>query len=119
MEAPPHTHLIYSKLVTPQELLEAFHAALALGNEKRNWRYFADLTDMEGGHSVLDLYGLIDLFEAKNMPRTMREAILMPTLSSTHEEVRFYETTCVNRGFFIRVFTRREDALAWLTGSGG
>ena len=67
-----------------------------------------------GGHSVVALYGLIGVFQSVGIDWRFREAVLMPSLDAAAEEVAFYETACRNRGFNVRVFRERGEALAWL-----
>jgi hypothetical protein len=38
----------------------------------------------------------------------------MKSLQSSIAEIKFYETACKNRGFNVKIFTEREDAIAWL-----
>ena len=43
-----------------------------------------------------------------------REALLLPAAVAAVEDIRFYETTCRDRGLDVRVFADRDEALAWL-----
>jgi hypothetical protein len=113
-DPPRLVELTYSGIVTPEELFEAFTAALSIARENKIWLCLADCTDMVGGHSIADLYALIALFEVSDIDRNGKEAILMPTLKASRREVTFYETTCRNRGFHVRVFKSRKDAVDWL-----
>lgn len=102
--------------VEPDVLRTAAVATLHCGAEHGTHRYLADCTLLEGGHSVLDLYGLLEiLVEAR--PPAFREALLMPSLDAPRQDVEFWETSCANRGFVVKLFAERDDALAWLTES--
>lgn len=68
---------------------------------------------MVGGHSIVDLYALIKLLESRDL-RGLKEAILMPSLQASRQDVEFYETACLNRGFNVKVFRDRQAALDWL-----
>lgn len=104
----------YAGVLTGEELRAAVHATLDAGKAAGTHDYLGDCTAMEGGHSVVDLYPLVDLLEASNTARTYREAIILPTLSAPAKDVAFWETAAKNRGFTIRLFTNREEALRWL-----
>lgn len=106
--------LSYVGLVSPAELNEALLAAAALSKEKQTLDFFADCSELAGGHSIMDLYALISLFESTGV-RGLKEAIIFPSLQATIEDVKFYETACLNRGYNVRVFANRQEALTWLT----
>lgn len=109
-----HMEIVYSGVITPQELEEALRAILKLGRENGTTRILADCTGMTGGHSVFDLYYLIALYEKENVPHHMKEAILLPALPEKLEEVKFYETASLNKGYNVRLFENADDARSWL-----
>jgi hypothetical protein len=106
--------ITYSGVITPQELEDALRAILKLGRESGTTRILADCTGMTGGHSVFDLYYLIDLYEKENVPHQMKEAILLPALPEKLDDVKFYETACLNKGYDVRLFEMADDARSWL-----
>lgn len=106
--------LIYKGTVSPADLHEALLAAAKLARENNSILFLADCTDMEGGHSVIDLYGLISLYESVGLQLKMKEALLLPSMKSPKEDVKFYETACLNKGFNVKVFSQKEKALIWL-----
>jgi hypothetical protein len=109
--------ITYSGVITPQDLQDALQAAIKLCNESEAApRILADCRGMTGGHSVVDLYYLIALYEKEKVPHTMKEAILLPALPATLEDVKFYETASLNKGYNVRLFETHDDALAWLQG---
>jgi hypothetical protein len=106
--------LIYEGKVTPADLHEALLAAVKLARENNSILFLADCSEMEGGHSVVDIYGLIALYESVGLQLKMKEALLLPLLKSSKEDVKFYETACLNKGFNVKVFSSKDKALAWL-----
>ena len=110
-----YVEIIYSGTVSPEELYMALEKCVLLSKENNTKLFLADLTTMIGGHSVMDLYGLIALFEALKIERDIKEAVIMGPLQDSAEEIRFYETACKNRGFNVRIFAEKNKALAWLT----
>ena len=108
---------VYSGAMTPAELVAAVGATIALGTQQGTRRFLADCTGLAGGHSIVDLYDLAKLIESTGLTRDAREAIVLPQLAAPSEDVRFWETTCRNRGFDVRVFDRMDVAGDWLSGS--
>lgn len=105
---------VYSGVLSPEDLESAIDESLTAAREHRVARFLADCSGLQGGHSILDLYGMATMLEAKGVPPGVREAVILPQLNAPADDVRFWETVCQNRGYAVRVFSRREDALDWL-----
>jgi hypothetical protein len=106
--------ITYSGTVTPQELHEAFLEAKTISSKHGTILFLADCTDMVGGHSVVDLYYLIALYEQNDLRNRIKEAIVLPSMKSPREEVQFYETACLNKGFNVKIFSDTTEAITWL-----
>jgi hypothetical protein len=114
IEPPSYVEVTYSGCVTPEELSEALIACASASKEFGTQLFLADCTGMTGGHSVVDLFSLISNFSQNGVARSMKEAILLPTSSDAVGNAEFYKTACVNRGFNVRIFSERPEALKWL-----
>ena len=64
--------------------------------------------------STLGVFQLPKEYKALGLRGWFREAIVSPRDSMVRETVVFYETVCVNRGYSVRTFERRAQALDWL-----
>lgn len=108
---------VYAGILTPPELLEAAKTTLELAVTHNCPKFLGDCSQLLGGHSIFDLYGLLDLLEATGFHRDWKEALLFPQAvnSNAIEDVRFWETACKNRGFMVTLFADRDAALRWLT----
>ncbi len=107
--------LVYSQIVTPKELNDAFLEAVQILSDHNSRNVLADCSEMVGGHSMVDLYYLIDLYQSVGLRHDMREAIVLPSLQATASEVKFYEVACLNRGYHVKLFKSRELATQWLS----
>ena len=107
-----HAEATYFGRLTASELEAAAGEIMALMQASNTMLLLADCTGVVGGHSVFDLYALADWLKAC-APR-VREAVVLPTLDLAAENVRFWETTCRNRGLAVRIFNDRQSALDWL-----
>ena len=97
------------------ELRGAMQAALAscLGHDVR--LVLTDLTEMNAGHTVVDLFGSITAIGDLGVRGRFREAVVAGSDPATLELAQFFETAGVNRGLSIRGFTDVESARARLT----
>jgi hypothetical protein len=107
-----HAEASFTGTLTASELEGAVREIMALMQESDTRLLLADCTGVTGGHSVFDLYGLADWLMAS--APSFREAVVLPTLDLAAKNVRFWETTCRNRGLAVRIFNDRQSALEWL-----
>jgi len=110
----PIIKTIFWGILTPTELSDAFHETLSLVYQHDRTRILADCIGLSGGHSVIDLYYLADAFASKDMDRSLKEAVLLPSAPASAEKVEFWENTCYNRGLKVRMFNDHESAMDWL-----
>ena len=52
----------------PQELQTALEQSLASGQDHNTYRYLADGSELQGGHSIVDLYNRVDMLAALRLP---------------------------------------------------
>jgi len=114
VENPGYIEVTYSGKVSPEELFKALENAVLLSRENKIILFLADLTEMIGGHSVFDLYGVISIYETLKFDAKAKEAIIMTSLQDTVDEIKFYETAYKNWGFNVRIFKQKEEAISWL-----
>jgi hypothetical protein len=98
------------------ELKEAVSSSLKLCYEKRVTRVLADCTRLvtSGHDSIVSTYELGSFYETLKIEAIMKEAIILPESEKAATMMYFFETTARNRGFNVRVFPERNDALEWL-----
>jgi hypothetical protein len=104
----------YAGILSAEELLAAVEKTLAMGREEGTELFLGDCSALQGGHSILHLYELAELLESRNIPRTVKEALILPEMDARKQEVEFWEVFCRNRGYNVRIFTERDKALEWL-----
>lgn len=105
---------VYAGVITPAELHQAAAVTLSAAKDHRTRRLLGDCRALEGGHTIVDLYGLGELLATMPSAVGIREALVMPQLSAAARDVQFWETTCRNRGIDVRVFKSMTEAREWL-----
>ena len=106
--------LKYLDIVTKDDLVNAFKGAEKMSLEYSTMLILSDCRDMKGGHTLFDLFGLIEELGKADILRSIKEAILISVNSETVANIEFWETACGNRGFNVRIFDNQEEALKWL-----
>lgn len=65
--------------------------------------------------STLDIYKVADeIYEREENRMDWRLAITTPESPTAQEPVKFFVNVCVNRGWNVREFAHRKDAIEWL-----
>lgn len=118
VERLPELNVIETRYVgklTNAELLAAASETLMTARLFACHRLLADCLQLEGGHSLADLFHLASRIEMENADlRLVREAVLLPRGKPSEGLVTFWKTTTDNRGIIVELFEDRNAALAWL-----
>lgn len=104
-------------IVTDDDFKAATVEAIGLAQANNTTRFLIDDSQWEGGASVVGLFELPALHETLSADRSSRAALILPPPDRTDnvKTARFYETVCQNRGWNVRVFQERQEAIEWLT----
>lgn len=107
----------FSGVLTSAELTVAAEETLRQARRSGRMLLLADCSTLDaGGHSITDLYFLADTVSKSDIGGELKEAVLLPVLPASAEQVEFWENACFNRGVKVRIFTSRQEALGWLLG---
>ncbi len=107
---------VYTGAISPDEFQAAVMSATSMARQNGTRKYLTDCSGLAGGPSIVDLYNMAKLLEATGLDRGTCEAIVLPQLNAAADEIRFWETTCRNRGYAVQVFDTLAKATAWLAG---
>lgn len=105
---------VYTGRVTKEEVQTATSKAFELAPKDRPSRFLTELGDIDLEHSVVDLYHLPKDWERMQFVRWNRMALLVPSAIAIMRDLQFFETTCLNQGWQVKIFTQRREAIAWL-----
>jgi hypothetical protein len=105
---------VYCGYLSAADLRDAAFATLNLGKANGTHRFLGNCRDLTGSCSIVDLYSLAERVTSARRNALFREAMVLPELEAAAEDVRFWETACVNRGLDVRVFATRDGAIEWL-----
>jgi hypothetical protein len=78
-------------------------------------RFLVDTRDVTQHGDSFDILQLAESLSSMPPGSIEREAVLPPAVGVEATDFAFFETAARNRGLNVRIFTTREDALAWLT----
>ncbi len=95
---------------------DILQSVLLLIQQEKTLLVLGDCTLMEHNTSVFNIYDFPKLFESQNITHHIKEAMVLPVDPEARKNVEFYETVCHNRGFKVKVFETRAQALDWLLG---
>ena len=106
----------YIGRVTAEEFKKSTIQAIDLAKNHDTNLFLLDDSKWEGGASLVGIFELTDLYLELKVDRRSRAALILPLSGAALEaDARFYETVCLNRGWQVKVFPERQEAINWLT----
>lgn len=105
---------VFGEEYTLQEVKDSTSEGLVIATEKGTNRFLVDLSNMTHSRSILDVYSIGDMFSSMDIKRGIRQAVILSKKTSAQKNTFFYETALRNRGFDVKVFKDRIEAIAWL-----
>jgi len=106
--------IVFDGATTAQDLRENASHVSALAKTRQVTRFLIDCRRIEFAAGNTDIYGLPAQYERESLDRTSRGAIVRPVSKAAQPFVELYEVACQNRGWLVKIFDERTDAIAWL-----
>lgn len=113
--------VVYSGVVSGQELTEASRVGVRMQKAAGVFRALADFSAVQRvDFSLVPVFDLPHaVYEQEGASRQLQITVLIPPIDELIELAGFYETACLNRGWRVRVFRARDEAMRWLLEAGG
>jgi hypothetical protein len=107
--------IIYTGVVTEADLQEGVGAVLGLIKSSGRKRVLTDCTAVVQGPTLTTIFLEAEAVGSDDAHLRVREALLLPDRPQPSESVKFWETSCRNRGHTACTFRDRQSALEWLS----
>ena len=106
----------YSGEFTHEKTKEIIGQRIAFGKEKNTNCFLLDMKNLlMGKGSLFDVLEVPEqIYKGQEMPHSSRTAIIKPDDPKVLEGLEFFKTVCINRGWVIKLFDEREEAIEWL-----
>ena len=107
--------IVHAGRTTEANLTAVTTKGIELTKEKNIFDVLIDVTEIELAASLFDIFNLpAKQYAEKALDHRIRIGLVQPKLSKEKENAQFYETACVNRGWLVKTFSNRNDAIDWL-----
>jgi len=100
--------------LTYDELIEQTKEAINLGHENNSRLFLTDFSHVKVQTSMMEVFQFPEIYEQLGMNQMSKIAVLVSETELKTEELKFYETICLNRGWQIKIFLQKEPAIEWL-----
>lgn len=103
--------------INARDLREDISEAIRIEKEEGLIRFLSNVTELiiPPEFSFFDILAMpADQWVKEEADRDARVAVLSSGHPSQREAVQFYETAAMNRGWNVKAFIDREEAIAWL-----
>jgi len=107
-------HTIYSGIVTKDDITDSLTETLKILSGKGPQKFLSEWIDATSTLTTTEIYAIPDEWETSDINRGSVLALVIQNKPQSHQDAKFYENTCVNRGWRVRIFTNRNDAVEWL-----
>lgn len=107
-------HTVYSATVTKQDLLDSMAETLRMIEGKGPQKFFTEWISAFPKLSTAEIFSVPKDWEAAGIDKESILAVVVQKVAKSWEDAKFYENVCRNRGWRVRVFKDRTEALAWL-----
>jgi hypothetical protein len=107
-------HSVYSGAVTREEVWAGTTETLRITAGQGPQKFFTEWVDATSDLSTMDIFVIPDQWEAAGIDRRSMLALVVDRDGGYWEDAAFYENACRNRGWQVRVFSDRTEAIAWL-----
>ena len=105
---------IYAGSIALDDFKGATFEAIALARKHNAHRVLIDTAELDSAISTMEIYSLPEFYETTRTDRHSKWAFVLPPAGQIREDAKFYVTVCKNRGWYIRAFDHRREAVAWL-----
>jgi len=108
--------VVYSGMVRVVDLESSINATLAMADEKSTARMLVDVSAMQGGHTMMDLYAKMESAAPHPFVEPLREALILAPKAPPNvlENVEFWAAGLRLRGIDVQIFVERDSAVKWL-----
>lgn len=97
-----------------EELREATVAGIARIRKTRATRGLINAAKQVETPPIAELIDLPSQYDEEGLSHDTRIAYVVPERPELYDVAEFFETVCVNRGWPVRRFSDREQAIRWL-----
>jgi hypothetical protein len=91
--------------------------AVQLSSQTGFRKFLVDARSANPGLSLFHVFSFPELYDSLKLSRSSRIALLPPQSKRGMDMADFFETVCSNRGWTVKFFSAREQAVNWLVGS--
>ena len=112
---PSFVEVISRGKLTQEEQSQRDSEVHKLGRGNKPTFFLYNLLSTEIDASITELYQTPGLLEKEEQNRRNKAALLVQRDDKDWENLKFLETASLNRGWQIRVFSDRDEAISWLT----
>lgn len=106
---------VFSGNVSAPEFREAMSKRISLGKKAGSTKILNDVKEVVVDCSVMDVLNFPSKhYDEEGASRNVRMALIMPTVGESREMAKFFVTACLNRGWQVKEFDDRHEAIDWL-----
>ena len=100
--------------ITNEDMIAQTQEVIKLQHEKNMFLILTEFAAVKVDVNISDVFQFPELYEQMGLDRKSKIAVLVSEIEIKAEELNFYETICLNRGWQIKIFLKKKEAIEWL-----
>ena len=97
-----------------EELLTQTREVIKIQQEKSTSLILTEFVSVKLDVNIADIFQFPEVYEQLGMQRKNKIAVVVSDVEIKTDELQFYETICLNRGWNIKIFLKEKEAIKWL-----
>lgn len=112
-------HCVYADHVSTEDYEAGTLKTIALAKKHKSNLILIDESELKtAAVSTLEIYKMPRFYEVADANRRSKWALIMPPGGKVRGDLEFYVTMCLNRGWYLKAFDDRQEAIDWLLSDG-
>ena len=107
-------HSVYSGIVSKDDFMAGMDEALRLAAGKGPQKFLTEWVNATATLSTMEIFVIPSEWKSRDVNKKSYLALVVSKEKRKWEDAVFYENICRNRGWQVRVFSDRNEAIAWL-----
>ena len=107
--------IVHTGILSKEDIQKSTEEGIATQMEHDTDMILVDAAELESVDSITDVFSLPAQYRDGELRSTTCIAVVRPKRQAARMAAQFYEDVCYNRGWGVKQFDTRDEAVEWLT----
>lgn len=107
-------NIVNKASLTSKDYVEQLIKALELAKKHNTHLFLSDNREATNKAAIFEIFYLPAFFDKFGADKRNKLGVIVPKSSDKNESYEFFETVCINRGWNVKLFRGKQNAIEWL-----